>query len=143
MDVEKLLTKQQKENIILAQLGMDTTRDDVELKYDARYGWDFCVSRTTSDRRIRAVFSVCVTDPRFKAVLKEIHRAIHEVRAGQRMVQGTERKVTLEGNGKVGEGLSMKFTPELSKVLREKAYEAGFHPTVMGVKRFLEREYLS
>ena len=142
MDIESLLTKEQKEGIILTQLGMDTTRDDVGLRYDARYGWDFCVARYKKSQ-IRVTFSVCVTDMRFKAVLEQVHRAIHEVRQGQMMIQGTEREVVLKGNGKLDLTLRMKLTPELSKALREKAYEAGFHASVGGVKKFLEREYLS
>ena len=144
MDLDKLLTKEQKEAIILHQLGMDTTRDDVQLRYNSQYSWDFCVRRKMGPgNEIKVTFSVFLTDPRFKLVLKEVHRAIHEVRQGQMMVQGKEKEIVLKpASKKTDLSLSMKLEPELSRILRQRAYEAGFHATVTGVKKFLEKEYM-
>ena len=144
MDLDKLLTTEQKEAIILYQLGIDTTRDDVQLRYNSRYSWDFCVRRKVGPgNEIKVTFSVFLTDPRFKLVLKEVHRAIHEVRQGQMMVQGKEKEIVLKPASKETDlSLSMKLEPELSRILRQRAYEAGFHATVTGVKKFLEKEYM-
>ncbi len=144
MDLQKLLTTKQKEDIILAQLGMDTTRDDVVFKYDARYAWDFCVRRQASLKpMIHVTFSVFVTEKRFKDAVKEVHRAIHEVRQGQMMIQGHERGVVLKPspNGKQDLSLSIKLDKDLGKVLREHAYNSGFQPNAAGVRRFLEKTF--
>ena len=142
MDLQKLLTTKQKEDIVLAQLGIDTTRDDVVFKYDARYAWDFCVRRKMgTGSEIKVTFSVFITEPRFKAAVKELHRAIHEVRMGQLMIQGTEREVVLKPNGKGDLSLGLKLDAELGRILREHAYNSGFHPNASGVKKFLEKTF--
>ena len=142
MDLQKRLTTKQKEEVILSQLGMDTTRDDVRLRYDARYSWDFCVRRKMgTGSEIKVTFSVFVTDKRFKAVVKEVHRAIHEVRQGQMMVQGKEREVVLKSNGKKDLSLSIRLDADLGKILREHAYNSGFHPNASGVKKFLAKTF--
>ena len=145
MDLQKLLTTKQKEEIILAQLGMDTTRDDMTLKYDARYGWDFCVRRIVVDGHlfmIKVTFSVFITDKRFKAVVKEVHRAIHEVRQGQMMVKGKENEVVLTGNGTKNDlSITIRLDADLGKILREHAYNSGYHPSPDGVRKFLEKTF--
>ncbi|KKK81985.1 hypothetical protein LCGC14_2807910 [marine sediment metagenome] len=136
-----LLTNEQREKVILVQLGMDTTRNDVQLKYNARYSWDFCVKRIHPSL-MKVTVSVFLTDKRFKSVLRGVHKAIHEVRQGQLMIKGSEREVVLKGTKDNDLSLSMKLEPELSRILRQRAYEAGFHATVTGVKKFLEKEYM-
>ena len=144
MDLQKLLTRKQKEEVILSQLGMDTTRDDMTLKYDARYGWDFCVRRVMSGEsaQIKVTFSVFITDKRFKAVVKEVHRAIHEVRQGQMMVKGKEQEVVLTGNGTKNDlSITIRLDADLGKILREHAYNSGYHPSPDGVRKFLEKTF--
>ena len=141
MDLDKLLTTEQKEAIILCQLGIDTTRDDVFLIYNARYSWDFCVKRIHPSL-MKVTVSVFLTDKRFKSVLRGVHKAIHEVRQGQLMIKGSEREVVLKGTKDNDLSLSMKLEPKLSRILRQRAYEAGFHPTVTGVKKFLEKTFV-
>ncbi len=143
MDVESLLTRTHKEEIVKARLNKPLTI----VTYDRRYAWDFHVRKSSikegSESFIHVTFSVPISSKRFTRAIEETKKAVEEIRTGKVPgLRGKDHKLTLVETRTDKVSLGMKLGVELSAVLREKAFGAGFHPTTEGVKRFLEREYL-
>lgn len=79
MNLEKLLTREQKEDIIRANV-TGLYDGPFTLRYDRRFGWDFEV-RAHGQKPI-AIFSVSITNPRFAAAVHELARALNDVSKG-------------------------------------------------------------
>lgn len=78
MDLEKLLTRVQKEEVIRHLIRENEPKaQHFSLKYDRRFGWDFEVRR--HGLRPIVTFSVSVTDERLGFVAQECARAIREI----------------------------------------------------------------
>ena len=89
MDIEKLLSREQKEEIIRSLIRQyDVRLQHFTLTYDRRFGWDFEVKR--HGLRPIVTFSTSVTDPRFGMVAQECARAIKDI-------QGSTHAIAIKG----------------------------------------------
>jgi hypothetical protein len=77
MDLDKMLSREQKEMVILTRLTTLGVKRQLNLKYDRRYGWDFEVRSTALIPRV--TFSVPLTSDRFGFAVTELARALMDV----------------------------------------------------------------
>ena len=82
MDIDKLLTREQKEEIVLAQLREAGVRHEISLRYDRRYSWDWEVSGR-GRRKTKVVFSVPLMSARFGFAITECAKAVREMYYGR------------------------------------------------------------
>ena len=89
MNIEKLLTRDQKEGIIRHMIREVDHRLVFTLRYNRRFGWDFEVRR--HGLRPIVTFSVGITDERLGFVAQECARAIREIQQSTYALEKTQQ----------------------------------------------------
>ena len=99
-DPDKLLSRDQKEIVVKKRLieAIPNVDGEFVLTYDARFGWDFEVTRGQAGKA-KVTFSAKLSSPRFAGIVKRCAQAIIEIRfhgATAKAIRGVRNEECLQ-----------------------------------------------